>query len=147
MDWWGWLIAGAVLLGAELTWVDAQFYLVFIGSAALLVGLLTGAHAAISIWAQWLIFAGLCIVSMVGFRAKIYNRLRGHASAVRSGPAGEMLTLAAGLAPGQSCQAEHGGTFWTVRNDSELAIAPGARARIVAVQGLTLAVRPESPAG
>ena len=39
MTWWGWIIAGAILLGAELTFVNAQFYLVFIGSAAILVGL------------------------------------------------------------------------------------------------------------
>ena len=41
MSWWGWIIAGAILLGAELTFVNAQFYLVFVGSAAILVGLAT----------------------------------------------------------------------------------------------------------
>ena len=41
MSWWGWIIAGAILLGAELSFVSAQFYLVFIGSAAILVGLAT----------------------------------------------------------------------------------------------------------
>jgi len=41
MTWWGWVIAGAILLGAELSFVSAQFYLVFIGSAAILVGLAT----------------------------------------------------------------------------------------------------------
>ena len=35
MNWWGWIIAGAILLGAELSFVNAQFYLVFIGSAAM----------------------------------------------------------------------------------------------------------------
>jgi membrane protein implicated in regulation of membrane protease activity len=42
MSWWGWVIGGAVLLGAELAFVDAQFYLVFVGSAALVVGLIAG---------------------------------------------------------------------------------------------------------
>ena len=41
MSWWGWIIAGAILLGAELAYVNAQFYLVFIGSAAIVVGLVT----------------------------------------------------------------------------------------------------------
>ena len=31
MTWWGWMILGAVLFGAELFAVDAQFYLVFLG--------------------------------------------------------------------------------------------------------------------
>jgi membrane protein implicated in regulation of membrane protease activity len=40
MPWWGWLILGVGLLGVEMFVVDAQFYLVFIGVAAALVGLL-----------------------------------------------------------------------------------------------------------
>ena len=39
MTWWSWLILGAVLLGAELFAVDAQFYLVFLGVSAAIVGL------------------------------------------------------------------------------------------------------------
>ena len=34
MTWWAWMILGAVLLGAELFAVDAQFYLVFLGVSA-----------------------------------------------------------------------------------------------------------------
>src|SRR4029077_11994692 len=41
MSWWGWTIAGAILLGAELIFVNAQFYLVFVGSAAIVVGVVT----------------------------------------------------------------------------------------------------------
>ena len=33
MQWWGWIAVGVILLGAELAFVDAQFYLVFIGGA------------------------------------------------------------------------------------------------------------------
>ena len=47
MQWWAWIAVGAILLGSEMTLVNAQFYLVFIGSAALVVGLmdLAGLHA------------------------------------------------------------------------------------------------------
>ena len=143
MNWWGWVIGGAIFLGAELTWVSAQFYLVFIGVAALTVGLVSAAFPAVPATAQWLIFGALAVVSMVGFRAKVYDRLRGHAAAVRSGPVGDVLTLPIPLAPGQSGQAEHGGTYWTVRNDGNSVIARGARVRVVGVQGLTLTVRGE----
>ena len=40
MNWWGWLIIGFVLMGAELTAVDAAFYLIFVGAAAILMGAL-----------------------------------------------------------------------------------------------------------
>jgi len=146
MQWWAWIAVGAVLLGAELAFVDAQFYLVFIGSAALVAGLVTFAAPSISAWAQWAIFAALAIVSMVSFRSRIYGLLRGHPPSVHTGPVGGVLTLPVALGPGESCQTEHGGTFWTVRNDSGAAIPPGGQARIVGVQGLTLAVRPDSKA-
>jgi membrane protein implicated in regulation of membrane protease activity len=141
MSWWGWVIAGAILLGAELAFVNAQFYLVFIGSAAILVGLMTAVAPGLLAWAQWAVFAVLVIVSMVAFRSRIYRRLHGSAPSVQTGPTGEVMTLRVALAPGESCQAEHGGTFWTVRNEGGTPIASGARARVTGVHGLTLLVR------
>ena len=143
MTWWAWVIGGAILLGSELGFVNAQFYLVFVGGSAIVVGAVAAASPALPEWAQWASFAVLAIVSMVAFRSRLYDRLHGRAPTVRSGPAGETLTLPVRLEPGQTCQAEHGGTFWTVRNDGDATIAQGARARIARVQGLVLSVRPE----
>jgi membrane protein implicated in regulation of membrane protease activity len=140
------MIVGAVLLGAELAFVDAQFYLVFIGSAALVVGLITLSVTSITTWLQWAIFAVLAIVSMVSFRSRIYGILRGHPPAVHTGPVGGRLMLPVVLAPGDTCQAEHGGTFWTVRNDGSAPIQLGEHARVVSVHGLTLAVKPDPKA-
>ncbi|HEY4040064.1 MAG TPA: NfeD family protein [Burkholderiaceae bacterium] len=144
MTWWGWVIGGAILLGAELAFVDAQFYLVFIGSAAIIVGLGAAASSSFSPWAQWAVFAVLTIVSMVAFRARIYTWVRGNSTQVRSGPMNEVLTLPAPLAPGESCQVEHAGTFWTVRNGGGVTMPSGARARITGVQGLILVVQPDA---
>lgn len=141
MSWWTWMIGGAILLGAELAFIDAQFYLVFVGSAAIVVGLVV-VSVAVEQWAQWALFAVLSIASMVLFRGRIYRKLRGQAPEVRFGPSGGILTLPAALAPGESCQTEHAGSFWTVLNDSEVPLPPGARVRIVRVQGLTLVVHP-----
>ena len=142
MTWWGWVIAGAILLGAELSLVNAQFYLVFIGSAAILVGL---ARLALPLaeWLQWALFAVLAIVSMVAFRSRIYQRFRGTLPALDTGPKGGLITLPVALAAGDSCQAEYGGTFWTVRNDGGTTLPAGSRARIVRVQNLTLLVEPD----
>lgn len=141
MTWWGWIIAGAVLLGAELAVVDAQFYLVLVGAAAIVVGLLALGFPVLGPAAQWAAFGVLSIVLMVGFRARVYRYLRGHPPEVSTGPAGGTLTLPAALAPGDSCQVEYRGSFWTARNDGAAPIPAGGHARVTRVHGLTLSVR------
>jgi membrane protein implicated in regulation of membrane protease activity len=143
MNWWGWVVAGAILLGAELTGVNAQFYLVFVGCAAIVVGLATAAIPGLAPWMQWGGFAILGIVSMLAFRNRLYQKLRGHAPEVRTGPVGTVLTLPTALAPGESCQVEHGGSHWTAYNAGDAPIPVGARVRIANVRGLTLVVRPD----
>jgi membrane protein implicated in regulation of membrane protease activity len=142
MSWWGWIIGGAILLGAELSFVNAQFYLVFIGSAAILVGL-AACLLPLAHWLQWALFAVLAILSMVTFRSRVYQRFNRVLPQVDTGPAGGLITLQVSLGAGESCQVEYGGTFWTVRNDSDMPIPSGSRARIARVQNLTLLVRPE----
>jgi membrane protein implicated in regulation of membrane protease activity len=142
MYWWAWIAIGAILLGAELTFIDAQFYLVFVGGAALLVG--CSAVAGLdAVWLQWLIFAVLSVGSMVGFRRRIYERMRGKLPAMRTGPAGETVTLEAALAPGETCRLEYRGTSWSAVNRGSSPIPAGARARIDLVDGLTLVLRSE----
>src|SRR5271170_1510079 len=106
MQWWAWIAVGAILLGSELAFVDAQFYLVFVGASALVVGLLqiTGLNQAV--WLQWLIFAVLAATSMLTFRRRIYERMRRGLPAVKGGPAGETVTLPQALTPGESCRLE-----------------------------------------
>jgi inner membrane protein len=142
MSWWGWIIAGTILLGAELSFVNAQFYLVFIGSAAILVGILT-LLLPVAPWLQWALFGILAIASMVAFRSRVYHRFNRALPRVDTGPAGGFMTLQVALGAGESCQAEYGGTFWTVRNESDTPIPSGSRVRIARVHNLTLLVRPE----
>ena len=47
MPWWGWMAVGALLLVAELTFVDLEFYLVFLGLSALITGMLELAGIAL----------------------------------------------------------------------------------------------------
>ena len=92
MTWWGWIIAGAILLGAELAFVSAQFYLMFIGIAAILVGL-AALVLPLPEWLEWALFAVLALVSMVTFRSRIYRRFHTEAPPVKTGPAGGVITL------------------------------------------------------
>lgn len=62
MSWWGWIVAGAILLGSELAFVNAQFYLVFIGGSAIVTGVVAALVPGFEVWAQWALFAILVIV-------------------------------------------------------------------------------------
>jgi membrane protein implicated in regulation of membrane protease activity len=141
MQWWAWIAVGAVLLGSELTWVNAQFFLVFLGGAALIVGFADLAGLNAPAWLQWTAFAFLAAVSMVGFRRRVYERLRPNLPAVRGGPLGETVILPTALPPGETCRLEFRGSSWSAINSGESLIAAGARARIARVDGLTLVVQ------
>jgi membrane protein implicated in regulation of membrane protease activity len=142
MQWWAWIAVGAILLGSELTFVNAQFYLVFVGASALVVGILALGGVTAD-WLQWLIFGSLAVTSMLAFRRRIYERVGRVLPAMRSGPAGEIVTLPTNLPPGETCRLEHRGSSWSAINAGEAVIAAGSRARIERVDGLTLVVRGE----
>jgi inner membrane protein len=144
MQWWAWIAVGAILLGSELTFVNAQFYLVFVGASALVVGILALAGAATADWLQWLIFAALAVTSLLTFRGRVYERLRRKLPVMRSGPAGEIVTLPLELPPGETCRLEYRGSSWSAINAGESVIAAGSRARVERVDGLTLVVRGEN---
>jgi membrane protein implicated in regulation of membrane protease activity len=140
MEWWAWIAVGAVLLGSELAFVDAQFYLVFVGASALAVGLLQITGLNMAVWLQWLIFAVLAATSMLTFRRRVYERMRRGLPAMKGGPAGETVTLPQELTPGESCRLEFRGSSWSAVNGGKAVIAAGAKARIERVDGLTLVV-------
>ena len=145
MEWWAWIAVGAVLLGSELGFVDAQFHLVFVGASALVVGLLDLSGLLPAVWMQWLLFAVLAVFSMVTFRRRIYERMRRQLPAMKQGPAGETVVLPAALQPGETCRLEYCGSSWNAVNGGESLIAAGQRARIDRVNGLTLVVHGENP--
>lgn len=141
MQWWAWIAVGAILLGSELTFVDAQFYLVFLGISALVVGMLESAGLVTSVYLQWLLFGVLAVASMLTFRKQIYGRMRRTLPAMKSGPVGEVITLPAALQPGETCRLEYRGGSWSAVNGGKSVIEAGASARIVAVDRLTLVVQ------
>lgn len=140
MPWWGWMIFGAFLLGSELLGVDAGFYLVFIGLAAMFTGLLEVIGVDLEPWVQWLTFAVMALVLMVFFRKKLYQKLRGDGIGYNVGPAGEFVEIPQTLQPGDDARLSYRGTDWTVVNDGDSVIEKGSKVRISRVDGLTLKV-------
>ena len=143
MTWWGWLIIGAVLLGAELLAIDAQFYLVFLGIAAALVGLAGLVGIAMPEWAQWMAFAALSLISFFTFRKSLYEKIRGGAIGFHETLVGNSVNVEADLAPGAETRLAYRGTKWTARNIGDATIAAGTRATVVEVDGLTLRIKAE----
>jgi membrane protein implicated in regulation of membrane protease activity len=139
MPWWGWLIVGIGLLGIEMFVIDAEFYLVFLGASAIIVGLLGLTGVTLPEWAQWLLFAALAVVAMVTFRRRLYALVRGTAGQVRERiTAGDTVVVPTRLEPGQSCRVDYRGTSWTARNVDALPIPAGSEAVISHVEDLTL---------
>lgn len=143
MTWWGWMILGAVLLGAEMFAIDAQFYLVFLGLSAALVGLASLFGLTMPEWAQWMVFGTLALVSFFTFRKGLYEKIRGGAVGFRESISGDSVDVDRDLAPGSEARLEFRGTRWTVKNVGGGVIAAGSRARVVKVDGLTLHVEAE----
>jgi membrane protein implicated in regulation of membrane protease activity len=144
MQWWAWIAVGAVLLGSELGFIDAQFYLVFVGASALVVGFLQLAGLVPEVWMQWAVFGLLAVVSVVVFRRRIYSRLRLNLPVMRHGPVGDTLVMQAPLGPGETCRLEYCGSSWSATNGGPSLIAAGQRVRIDRVNGLTLVVHGEN---
>lgn len=143
MTWWGWLIIGAVLLGAELLAVDAQFYLVFLGLSAVLVGLASLFGIVMPEWVQWTAFAVLSLASFFTFRKSLYEKIRGGAVGFRESLSGDTVYVDTDLAAGSEARLEFRGTRWTVRNVGPDTISGGSRARVIKADGLTLHVEAE----
>ena len=141
MAWWGWIVAGGLLLAAELL-VPADFYLVFLGVSALAVGGLAALGLQPS-WLQWVLFAVFAAASTVAFRRSVRGRFREESGAVRDNLVGEWAVLSQTLAPGAHGSAELRGTVWNVRNAGEAPLAAGTRARVERVEGLLLHLRSE----
>jgi membrane protein implicated in regulation of membrane protease activity len=143
MQWWAWVAIGAILLGSELAFVDAQFYLVFVGGAAFVVGFVELTGLSLAVWLQWLLFAFLAGFGMLAFRRRIYEYMRRNLPAMKGGPAGESVVLPTALPPGDVCRVEFRGSSWSALNGGRSIIAAGSRARIERVEGLTLVVHGE----
>ena len=141
MTWWAWCILGTLLLALELFAVDAQFYFVFIGLAALVVGLLGLIGIDLPQWAQWMVFAVLAVAAMLTVRKQLYEKLRHRVTATVDTDIAQRVRIPDELAPGKSARVEYRGTGWTVLNVGDRLIPAGEEVRIEAVDGLTLRVR------
>ncbi len=141
MPWWGWIVIGSFLLGAELLGVDAAFYLMFVGFAAILTGALGLVGINLPDWAQWLTFAAIALSSMVLFRAKLYKRFRGVAEGYGNTLIGELVDVVEDTPSGQRSRVLLRGSEWTAVNVGTGTIEASQAAKVVETDGTILKVR------
>jgi len=140
MTWWAWMVLGAVILGAELFAIDAQFYLVFLGISAALVGAASLAGIEMAESTQWLAFALLSLAFFFTFRRALYGRIRGGAPGFQESISGDTIRVSSDLAAGAEGRAELRGSEWTIRNVGAETILGGTRVRVIKTDGVILHV-------
>jgi membrane protein implicated in regulation of membrane protease activity len=142
MAWWIWVLAGLVLLVAEVA-TPGGFFAVFFAAGAILVGALKGVGWEGPAWAEWLVFTALSVLSLAFFREPLMRRFH-----LKSGKAvdrmeGEAAQVTEEVAPGGVGKAELRGASWNARTAGTATLARGQRCRVERVDGLTLWLRAE----
>jgi len=142
MSWWSWLVIGIGLLAAEMFLIDAQFYLLFLGVAAALVGLLGLVGVPLPDWGQWVVFSILSLASVLAFRRPLYQMIRNRSGHVEQRlTLGDRVTVPVRLEPGATCRVDYRGSTWSARNVDGSAIEAGTEAVIDQVEDLTLRIK------
>ena len=140
MAWWIWILLGMVLMGIEMFAVDAAYYLIFVGVAALLVGVLGVVGLTLPVWGQWVAFSVLAIVFMVFFREKLYNKFRGGLVGFQDPAQGALVKVSEEVPPGGETRVKMRGSQWTAVNVGEQVLPAGSHASVAEIDGVRLKI-------
>ncbi len=144
MIWWYWLLLGLLLLGAEMM-TPGGFYILFFGLAALVVGAIAGSGLVESDSAQWLLFSGIAIASLLVFRGPLLAHM--NASEIQhpdvDSMMGEIAIPIDTLAAGAVGKVELRGTTWSAKNTGASTLNKGQRSKVTGMDGLTLLITGE----
>jgi len=142
MTWWIWILAGLGLLAAEVI-IPGGIIMLFLGVAALIVGVLVAIGVGGPLWFQILLFSVLSVVSLLTLRGPILRRMQArHSDAEQvDSIVGTGAVLTEDIAPGAEGKAELRGTAWTAVNLGTRALSKGERCIVEKVEGLTLFIR------
>lgn len=142
MEWWLWLAGGLALVVAELA-TPSGFFIIFFGAGALTVGVLKIFHLVDSLTAELLLFSVLSVIYLILFRGLLQSKVQNPPPSNVDSLVGVLAIVQDSLSPGVVGKVEVRGSMWSARNTSAVTLTAGQRARVTAVDGLTLAVIPE----
>jgi membrane protein implicated in regulation of membrane protease activity len=145
MEWWLWVIAGFVLLAAELL-TPGGFYLLFFGISAVIVGLINLFGIGGPAWGQWLLFSVFSAGSIAFLRKPLVNRFStrgagpGTATVDTDTLIGAVAVAAEDIASGDIGRVELRGSAWRACNRGLHTIIAGQRCVVERIDGLRLDV-------
>ena len=137
IQWWYWIVAGAVLIIMEL--VVPSFFILWFGVGALLVALALWLLPGLSLTAQIALWSGASLVMvLLWFRVIAGDRLKTQSGTAQGEVIGEIGLLVSAVAPFQHGKVRFqkpilGSEQWTCM--AEEAIPAGERVRILAFEG------------
>ena len=140
-----WFLLGVALLVLEA--LTPGFFLMFFGLGAWVTGALVY-FLPLPQSGQWLIFLAVSVAALLVFRRKVKLFFEGRLAKndnmddpiVRDQYIGRDVLILKDISPDQPGLAELNGTNWQARSAGGASIAAGARARVTALEGLTLIV-------
>jgi membrane protein implicated in regulation of membrane protease activity len=141
MDWWIWIIGGVVLCLMELL-TPGVFFLLFFGTGAIVVGILTWIGLLETAWVQMLLLSIFSLGALVLFRRTLLNKLtneesEGHVTTIKD----EVGTALEDIPPGGTGQVEMRGTGWSAHNEGDEPIEKDQQCTVERVEGISLRVR------
>ena len=142
MEWWLWLAGGLALVVAELA-TPSGFFIIFFGAGALTIGALKALQLVDNLTTELLLFSVLSVVYLVLFRGRLQARVQTPPAPNVDSLIGVLAIVQESLSPGVVGKVEVRGSMWSARNTSDVTLSPGQRARVAAIDGLTLTVVPE----
>jgi membrane protein implicated in regulation of membrane protease activity len=148
MAWWLWILIGLSLFVVEV-FVPTDFFMFFIGLAAIAAGIGASTGLLPSLWVQSVSFAVVAVAAVVFLRKPLTRRLSATAGDTHGAGelVGDSVVLTEDLALGGVGKAELRGTAWSVRTLHEDILTTGSRCRVDRVEGLVLWVSPEPRPG
>jgi hypothetical protein len=140
MTWWAWILLGIAFFGLEV-FLATDFYLVFLGIAALIVGLLNLFGISMAGWIEWLLFSVIAVVSLVIYRQRFKRILGTPDREVVRGVVGERASVSDAIAVGGRGKVELRGSVWQAENTGAQDLSAGDHCEVVEAEGVLLKVR------
>jgi membrane protein implicated in regulation of membrane protease activity len=140
MEWWIWLLVGLLLLLTEVL-TPGGFYFLFFGIGALVTGVLAGFDVAGPVWAQWLLFSTISVVSLLLLRPHLIKMMGSSSAHEVDSFVGETCVAVDDIPVNGFGKAEMRGTAWNARNVGQRPLARGERCKVERVEGLLLWIR------
>ena len=138
MIWWIWIIAGFCALGLEM-FIPTDFFLVFVGVAGVITGVLTVTGLVAAPALQWGVFAVLALGLLLLAKKPLVKHLMKNVP-LGTCVSGDSVLVEKDIAPGEVGQGKTRGTVWKVRNESGSALKGGNTYRVGRTDGITLVI-------